>query len=44
MTPISETTFAGFGGRLEFAKNDKGEVTHFIVKAAEGDFRANRKN
>ena len=44
MTPLSETTFAGFGGRLEFGKDDKGEVTHFTVRAAEGDFRANRKN
>jgi len=44
VTPLSETTFAGFGGRLEFVKDDKGVVTHFIVKAAEGDFRANRKN
>jgi hypothetical protein len=44
MTPISETTFAGFGGRLEFGKDDKGQVTHITIKIAEGDFRANRKN
>ena len=44
MTPISDTTFTGFGGRIEFAKNDKGEVAYFTVRIAEGDFRANRKN
>jgi hypothetical protein len=44
ITPISETTFTGFGGRLEFGKDDKGEVTHLTIKIAEGDFRANRKN
>jgi hypothetical protein len=43
MVPISETTFSGFGGRIEFVKNDKGEVSYFVIKAAEGDFRANRK-
>ena len=43
MTPISQTTFTGFGGRIEFGKDDKGEVTHFTVKIAEGDFRASRK-
>ena len=44
MTPISETTFTGFGGRLEFGKDDSGKVTHLTIKIAEGDFRANRKN
>ncbi|MBZ5677731.1 MAG: hypothetical protein LAP61_26090 [Acidobacteriia bacterium] len=44
MTPISETIFTGFGGRVEFGKDDKGEVTHLTIRAAEGDFRANRKN
>ncbi|MBV9401931.1 MAG: hypothetical protein JO062_28415 [Bryobacterales bacterium] len=40
MTPISETTFTGFGGRIEFDKAG----AFFTVKIAEGDFRANRKN
>jgi hypothetical protein len=43
ITALSETTFTGAGGSLEFGKNDKGEVTHFNVRIAEGDFRANRK-
>jgi hypothetical protein len=41
MAAISETTFTGFGGHIEFGKDDKGE--YFIVKIAEGDFRANKK-
>lgn len=44
MTPVSETEFTGFGGRVEFAKNDQGNVTHFIIKIAEGDIQASRKN
>jgi hypothetical protein len=44
MTPLSDTSFAGLGGRIEFGKDDKGEVTHLIIRAAEGDFRVNRKN
>jgi hypothetical protein len=43
ITPLSETTFTGFGGRIEFGGNEKGGVTHFMVRIAEGDFRANRK-
>jgi hypothetical protein len=43
MTPLSETLFTGFGGRLEFGKNDRGDVTHFTIKIAEGDFQAKRK-
>jgi hypothetical protein len=43
MTALSETTFTGVGGRVEFGKDDKGEVTHIVFKIAEGDFRANRK-
>jgi hypothetical protein len=44
MTPLSETSFTGVGGRVEFVKNDSGEVTHMMVRVAEGDIRANRKN
>ena len=44
MTPVSETEFTGFGGRIEFVKNDTGKVTHFIIKIAEGDIRAERKS
>jgi hypothetical protein len=43
MTPLSETSFSGLGGRVEFVKNDSGEVTHMMVRVAEGDIRANRK-
>jgi hypothetical protein len=43
LTPLSETSFTGFGGRVEFAKDDTGKVTHMVVRIAEGDFRANRK-
>jgi hypothetical protein len=43
MTPLSETTFTGVGGSVEFGKGDNGEVTHLTIKIAEGDFRANRK-
>jgi len=44
MTPLSETTFTGFGGRIEFGKNANGQVSHFIIKIAEGDIQADRKN
>jgi hypothetical protein len=43
LTPLSETSFVGGGLRIEFGKNDSGEVTHLVVRAAEGDIRANRK-
>jgi hypothetical protein len=35
--------FTAFGTHFEFGKNDKGEVTHLIIRAAEGDLRADRK-
>jgi hypothetical protein len=44
ITPLLETSFTGVGGRVEFGKNDKGEVTHIVFRIAEGDFRADRKN
>jgi hypothetical protein len=43
MTPLSEITFTGFGGYIDFGKNDKGEVTHLTIRIAEGDFRADRR-
>jgi len=43
MTPLSETTFTGVGGSIEFEKNNQGQVTALVFKIAEGDFRAPRK-
>jgi len=43
MTALSETTFTGVGGTMEFGKNDKGEVAYLTIRIAEGDFRAKRK-
>jgi hypothetical protein len=43
MLALSEVTFTGFGGYIDFGKNDKGEVDHIVVRLAEGDYRANRK-
>jgi hypothetical protein len=36
MTPLLETSFTGVGGRVEFGKNDKGEVTHIVFRIAGG--------
>ena len=43
MIALSEITFTGFGGYIDFGKNDKGEVTNLVVRIAEGDFRADRR-
>jgi hypothetical protein len=43
MIALSETYFAGAGSHFEFGTNAKGEVTHLIIRAAEGDLRADRK-
>jgi hypothetical protein len=43
MVPLSEVTFTGFGGYVDFGKNEKGETTYLVIRMAEGDFRANRK-
>ena len=43
ITALSETSFSGLGSQFDFGKNDKGEVTHFMMRVAEGDFRADRK-
>jgi hypothetical protein len=39
----SETTFSVFGGTLEFFTNDKGVVTHYVVRVAEGNFKSIKK-
>ncbi|HLH44907.1 MAG TPA: hypothetical protein VKV74_18100 [Bryobacteraceae bacterium] len=44
MIPLSEVTFTGFGGYIEFGKNGKGEVTNLVIRIAEGDFPAARRN
>lgn len=43
MVALSEKTFTGFGGYIDFGKNEKGETTYLVIRIAEGDFRANRK-
>jgi len=43
MVPLSEVTFTGFGGYVDFGKNEKGETTYVVIRMAEGDFRANRR-
>jgi hypothetical protein len=42
-TAHSETVFTAFGTRYEFFKNDKGEVTHFLMIDGSGEWRADRK-
>lgn len=43
MVALSDITFTGFGGYIDFGKNDKGETTYLVIRIAEGDFRANRQ-
>lgn len=43
MIPLSDTTFSMTGGRLDFVKNERGDVTHMIFHAVEGDMKAIRK-
>jgi hypothetical protein len=43
MTALSETTFTAIGTYFEFGENDKGEITYLIIRAAEGELRADRK-
>lgn len=43
MIPLSETTFAITGGRMDFVKNEKNVVTELIFHAVEGDLKAIRK-
>lgn len=41
MIPLSEKTFSGVGGYVDFGQDDKGR--YLVIRLAEGDFRANRK-
>jgi hypothetical protein len=43
LSTVSETTFTVAGQPVEFAKDAQGRVTHLVVRAVEGDFRAIRK-
>jgi len=43
LIPLSETLFSVAGDRIEFAKDDKGKVTHFVSFAAEGALKSIRK-
>ena len=43
LIPLSETLFSVAGDRIEFVKDDKGTVTHFISFAAEGNLKNIRK-
>ena len=42
LIPLSETTFAAQGGRMEFV-TDKGEVSHAIFRIVEGDIKGVRR-
>lgn len=44
MMPISNTIFVGFGGRVEFANDEKGRAASVTIKWPERDFRADRKD
>ena len=43
LIPLSETMFSMLGDRIEFVKDDKGKVTHFVSFAAEGALKSIRK-
>jgi hypothetical protein len=43
MVALSDTHFTKSGTHFEFGKNDKGEVTHLIIRLAERDVLADRK-
>jgi hypothetical protein len=44
MTAQSDTVFSAFGGTIQFVTDDRGAVTHFTVRAVEGDFKVMRKS
>jgi hypothetical protein len=44
LTAISETTFTGFGDRVEFAKNGNSEVPELLIRFGGRDLRADKKN
>jgi hypothetical protein len=44
LIPLSETVFSmGPAGRMEFIKDDRGVVSHFVALAAEGDLKHIRR-
>jgi hypothetical protein len=43
LTATSDTEFSAPGIALKFVMNDKGVVTHAVIQAVEGDFKAIRK-
>jgi hypothetical protein len=43
MTALSENTFTGPDGPIEFGKDDSGEVSHRPLRLNRGEFRGNRK-
>ena len=43
MTPLAETLFSAVGGRIEFVADAKGQVTHALFRAVEGDMKGVRK-
>jgi hypothetical protein len=43
LTSVSETEFSSSGLNLKFVKNDSGAVSHVLIQAVEGDFKAIRK-
>jgi hypothetical protein len=40
---LSDTRFVIMGERMEFVRNERNEVTHFIFHAVEGDLKATKK-
>lgn len=43
LTAVSQTKFFFQGTHLEFVKEEGGRVTHMLIQAVEGDFKAPRK-
>ncbi len=43
LTPLSDTEFSGEGGGVQFFINEAGVVPYAILRAVEGDIKANRK-
>jgi hypothetical protein len=42
LTPTSETEFASADGGIRFVSNERGEVTHLLLQAVEGDLKGVR--
>jgi hypothetical protein len=43
MIPLSNTTFATVGARMEFVLDQKGQVDHAVFRIVEGDLKGVRK-